>query len=226
MELRRYKINKKISDNAFDFVIAVGGDGTLLKAAQLVANTPVLHVISNVKVNESFFGRATADDFEKKLRQLISGNFKLLKLLRLESSINGKKLPFLALNEVFIGSKLPYHTARYELAVKDKKEEQKSSGVIIATPAGSYAWAKSAGVKPLPLTAQKFLFVVREPYFGRLTKPKLLCGVLNKNESIGVTSHINQGIVAIDSKPKHFSFNEGSKLVVKPSKQHLRLVSW
>ncbi|MBI2141725.1 NAD(+)/NADH kinase [Candidatus Woesearchaeota archaeon] len=212
-----------------DCVVVVGGDGTLLRASHLIESTPVLHVSSNSNVNEAFFARATAKDIGRKIRLISKGKYKLLPLLRLEAEINGKKLPFKALNEVYAGSKTPYHTARYKLIIGNKTEEQKSSGILISTPAGSYAWTRSAGGRTMPLTAKEVQFVVREPYVGRLTKPKMTKGVLSSSQSITVISNIwerHKGEVVIDSYKKEFKFDKGSRLVVKAARQPLNLVTF
>lgn len=212
-----------------DAVIAVGGDGTLLRASHLIEDTPVLHVSSGSNVNEAFFSMATNKDANKKIGLLRKGKYKVIPLVRLEATLNGKRLPFKALNEVYAGSKTPYHTARYKLVIGGKGEEQKSSGVLVATPAGSNAWARSAGGKVLPLTAKKMQYVIREPYVGRLTKPKMLRGVLGANQKVTIVSDIwekHKGIVVIDSHKREFSFNKGAMLVVKTAKQQLNLISF
>lgn len=210
-----------------DAVVVVGGDGTLLRASHLIEATPVLHVSSNLNVNEAFFARATTKDVGRKIRLITKGKYKLLPLMRLEATLNGKKLPFKALNEVYAGSKEPYHTARYRLIIGNRKEEQKSSGILISTPAGSHAWARSAGGKTLPLTAKKAQYIVREPYAGRLTKPRMTKGIISSNQGVAVISNIwekHRGIVVIDSYKREFGFNKGARLVVKTAKQPLNLI--
>ncbi|MBI2580576.1 NAD(+)/NADH kinase [Candidatus Woesearchaeota archaeon] len=210
-----------------DAVIVVGGDGTLLRASHFIETTPVLHISSSTDKNEAFFARATRKDAYRKIRLLTKGKYKIIRLLRLEATLNGKKLPFKALNEVYAGSQEAYHVSRYALMIGRKKEEQKSSGVLIATPAGSHAWAKSAGGATLPLTAKKIEYVVREPYVGRLTKPKMTKGVLGSSQSITLISKIwesHEGVVVIDSYKKEFEFKNGDKLVVRAAKQPLNLI--
>ncbi len=212
-----------------DAVIVVGGDGTLLRASHFIEGTPVLHVSSSTDKNEAFFARATSKDANRKIRLLAAGKYKITRLLRLEAAINRKKLPFKALNEIYAGSQEAYHVSRYTLVIGKRKEEQKSSGILIATPSGSYAWVRSAGGITLPLTAKKIEYVVREPYVGRLTKPRMTKGVLSSNQSITLISEIwemHKGVVVIDSYKKEFEFKNGDRLVVKAAKQPLNLVSF
>ncbi len=212
-----------------DAVVVVGGDGTLLRASHFIESTPVIHISSHTGKNEAFFARATRKDANRKIRRLAKGKYRISMLMRLEAVLNGKKLPFKALNEVYAGNQQSYHVARYVLQIGKRKEEQKSSGVLIATPAGSHAWVRSAGGKTLPLTAKKIEYVVREPYVGRLTKPKMTKGVLSSSQSVTAISGIwkrHRGVVVIDSYKKEFRFNNGDRLVVRASKQPLNLISF
>lgn len=212
-----------------DAVIVVGGDGTLLRASHFIEGTPVLHISSSTDKNEAFFARATRGDANRKIRLLAAGRHKITRLLRLEATLNGKKLPFKALNEIYAGSREAYHVSRYALIIGKRKEEQKSSGILIATPAGSHAWVKSAGGRTLPLAAKKIEYVVREPYIGRLTKPKMTKGVLGSSQSVILISKIwesHKGVVVIDSYKKEFEFKNGDKLVVRAARQPLNLVSF
>lgn len=215
--------------NKADAVIIVGGDGTLLRAAHFIEDTPILHVSSSTDKNEAFFARATNKDAGKKIKLLAEGKYGITKLLRLEAILNGKKLPFKALNEIYAGIREAYHVSRYALIIGKRKEEQKSSGILIATPAGSHAWVRSAGGVRLPLTAKKIEYVVREPYIGRLTKPKMTKGVFNNNQSLTLISKIwerHNGVIVMDSYKKEFEFKNGDRLVVRAAKKPLNLISF
>lgn len=220
---------KMLVKEGIDAVIVVGGDGTLLKASHFIEDTPAVLVSSGVRINEAYFGGITKSDMCRKLKLLAEGKYRITPLMRLEASVNGRKLPFKALNEVFAGSEEPYHTARYTIKVNGKSEEQKSSGVIIATPAGSHSWAKSSGGNVVPRTARKIVYVVREPYIGRLTKPTMLKGILEPGKKVTLVSNIwekHRGIVVIDSYKKEFGFNNGDRLVVKAAKQDLNMIEF
>ncbi len=212
-----------------DLIITIGGDGTFLRASQYVKNQPVLVVASNLKKNEGFYARASKSDFEEKLKKILRDDFKIIRLNRLESVIvsgRRKEKLSLAVNEVFVGSRRPYITSRYVLKIGRKQEFQKSSGVIVATAAGSNAWVKSSGGKALPINSEKIQYIVRDPYFGRLTKPKLKNGVLPESVSIVVKSMIWDGIVVIDSHFKEYKFNEGSTITIKSSSKPLRFIDF
>ncbi len=223
--VEREKLGKKLAEGK-NLIIVVGGDGTFLRTTHLIGETPVFLVSSDVRYNEAFYGRATRNDFEKKLGMILNGKFKITKLSRLEAKINGKKLPILAMNEIFVGSRKPYHTSRYILKVKGRKELQKSSGVLITTHYGSYGWAKSAAKKLLAVPKNGFGYVVREPYIGRLTNSKMLQGILPAKGKITIESLTHRGIAVIDSSDMEFGFVDGDKIEVKVSKKPLNFVEF
>jgi len=87
----REKLSKKLFQNK-DLVIAVGGDGTFLRASHFIFDkTPLFGVNSDPKCKEGFFMVATKNDFEKKLKRVLRNNYKIKKLHRLEAYIGNKK---------------------------------------------------------------------------------------------------------------------------------------
>jgi len=208
---RRVHLTTQMCKNR-DLVISVGGDGTFLRASHHIGATPVLSVSSDVRYNEAFYSRATQKDFTKKFMRLLKGKFKITKLPRLQAKLNGKRLPYLALNEVFVGSKHPYHTSRYWITIRGKKEFHKNSGILITTRSGSSGWAKSASRKPLKISKTGFGYVVREPYIGRLTKSKLLGGALSQKDVVKITSSLHAGIIVIYDENYKFELGKASML--------------
>ncbi|MBN2454797.1 NAD(+)/NADH kinase [Candidatus Woesearchaeota archaeon] len=207
-----------------DLVITVGGDGTFLRTAHLAGGIPMLCVSSDTHLNEGFFARASKDDFSRKFSMLLKGKYIVRELQTLQATINGKiKLPP-AINEIFVGSKRPHHTSRYIIRLGKNKEYQKSSGVIVATPAGSTAWSRSAGGEKLPLYSKNYYYVVREPYFGRLTKPKLTKGILKPSQALFIKSDIYDGIAVVDSQPKEYKLLEGDVIEIKKSKNPIKTI--
>ena len=225
--VNREKLSQKLFQNK-DLVIAVGGDGTFLRASHFIFDkTLVFGVNSDPKYKEGFFMVADRKDFDKKFRRIMNNNFKIKKIQRLEAYISNKKISELALNEFYIASEKQHHTARYFLNLRSRKERQKSSGVLIATPAGSNAWIKSAGGKILPLNSNKFEYLVREPYCGRVAaKCSLVNGILNKNEKIEVIFESSKGVLIADSLSKEHKFGAGQKVMVKISKKPLWIASF
>ena len=218
----------KLNKNQFkkiDLVIAVGGDGTFLRAAQFIGKQVLFGVNSDVKNKEGFFMKADKKNFEKKLKIILKGKSRIITLPRLEAYIDGKKVDTLALNEFYIGPKKSYHAAKYVIGTGNKKERHKSSGILITTPTGSYAWAKSCCNKTLPLNSEYYQYIVREPYEGKVFKDyKLKCGVLKRNQSVKVISEMLDGILIADSVGKEYNFKNGSKTTIRLSNKNINVV--
>jgi len=225
--LKKYKIKFILANRdilgKFHFknknlVIAVGGDGTFLRAAQFIKNQLLIGVNADVKSKEGFFMKSNKNSFESMLKKIMNGKSKIRKLLRLEAYINNKKVEALALNEFFIGAKKSYHAAKYVVQIGNKSERQKSSGILVTTPSGSYAWAKSCCNRTLPLNSGHCQFVVREPYEGKVFKNyKLKYGVLKSNQKISIISEMLDGILIADSVSMEYNFKNGYKAVIKLS---------
>ncbi len=219
-ELMKREELKKISE--MDLVIVVGGDGTLLRTAHYVKNQLVLGVNCLCSIREGFFLKADLRNFKKRFELLLNDKHKILELSRIKAVIEGKEtVP--ALNEIYVGEKKSYRVSKYYIKAGNKEEFQKSSGVLIATAAGSSAWLKSAGGKVLDTESGKVQYLVREPYKGKLLKPTLLKGDTNKDFEI--TSLMEDGIVVIDSTSQEYDFKKGKRLKIINA-EPLRLVDF
>ena len=208
-----------------DLIIAVGGEGTFLRAAQFVDAQLMFGVNADVSSKEGFFMNSDKNDFEPALKKILRSRIKIKKFPRLETFINNRKIETLALNELFIGPKKAYHAAKYILELNGKKERQKSSGVLVTTPAGSYAWAKACGIKTMHLDSKNFQFVVREPYEGKVFKNyRLKNGTLKPGQKIKILSEMLDGIIVADSVGIEHSFKNGCKAAVKLSKKSLNVI--
>ncbi|MCX6709550.1 MAG: NAD(+)/NADH kinase [Candidatus Woesearchaeota archaeon] len=189
---------KEKAFSGFDLVLTLGGDGTFLSSAHFNRSLPVLGINLNPSEKEGFFTRSRMKNIDSDIENLICGRFHILNLLRLEARINQKTLPELALNDIFFGAEKAYHACRYVISMDGKSEEQRSSGIIASTPAGSNAWLLSAGGKRLPLSSHKIQFLVREPYSGRLTKPKIRAGFFEKIK-FSPLKNFRESIIVFDS---------------------------
>ncbi len=126
-----------------DIVVVFGGDGTLLNAARkyLSYDIPILGINMG---NVGFLTDISTDNFEKTIKEVLDGNFKIEERNLVSAKFGNNHL--YGLNEVVIHSGAYAQLMRYRLNVNDKVVyEQRSDGLIIATPTGSTAYALSAG---------------------------------------------------------------------------------
>ena len=126
-----------------DIVVVFGGDGTLLNAARKYLNydIPILGINMG---NVGFLTDISTDNFEKTIKEVFDGNYKIEERNLVSAKFGNNHL--YGLNEVVIHSGAYAQLMRYRLNVNDRVVyEQRSDGLIIATPTGSTAYALSAG---------------------------------------------------------------------------------
>ncbi|HEX7896400.1 MAG TPA: hypothetical protein VF950_01375 [Planctomycetota bacterium] len=149
---------------AYDLVLSVGGDGTFLAAAGQVVDTPLFGVNSDPAHSLGLWTCADRHTFRRRLADAIAGRLETSRLGRLRISINGEATPELAFNDVLFASRNPAAMTKYRLSADARIEAQRSSGMWIATAAGSTAGIRSAGGRRMPLSSTRVQYVVREPY--------------------------------------------------------------
>ena len=136
------KEHKSFTDTV-DLIIVFGGDGTLLNSARqyLEYEIPILGVNMG---NVGFLTDIKTDNFEESLKEILKGNYKIEERNLVSAQYNDNHI--YGLNEVVIHSGAYAQLMRYRLNVNNKVVyEQRSDGLIIATPTGSTAYALSAG---------------------------------------------------------------------------------
>jgi len=204
-----------------DLLISVGGDGTFLDAAHFLEDVPIVGVNSSRSSSFGHLCLATEKNFDKVLEDIESDSLTTSKLTRLEMRLNGNLMPHLALNELLVAHSHPAATARYFIELGDEKEEQRSSGVWIATATGSTGSLRSAGGTVLPITDRRYQYLVREPFARPKEYLKLVKGILKHNESIKLVSQMRTGAIFIDGQHINCQFYLGDELLVKPSLRFL-----
>lgn len=154
------------ADNV-DLVITVGGDGTVFAANAMRAAQPLITVNSDPSRSIGYFTRSDGNTFAALFQRWLAGATKLEAIPRLRVSIDGWKTWHCFLNDCLFTSANPAAITRYVLQVGGRSEKHLSSGVWIATAAGSTGGIRSAGAVPVPAHQAALLFQVREPFQGR-----------------------------------------------------------
>lgn len=129
-----------------DLVIAVGGDGTMLYAARLVAE----HEVPVLGINRGrlgFLADVTPDAMLRSIDEVMTGNYSIEKRLLLKAEVYEDdvcRIRERALNDVVLQK---WHAGRmleFETYVDDVYVNSHSSdGIIVASPTGSTAYALS-----------------------------------------------------------------------------------
>ena len=192
-----YRPNLKVSKQ-YDLVVSVGGDGTFLEAARCVNRAPLLGVNSVPSHSEAVFCAAQPGTFPRLIRHALAGTLPVLKLYRLKLSLNSRAVSQRALNDVLVVHDDPATMSRYRLRIGTREEVQKSSGLWVASAAGSSSAVKAAGGRKLPWSARRFQYRPRELYEGRLSRYHLRGRVLMPSERIRLTWLMRRGSAYLD----------------------------
>lgn len=138
----------KIVAQNCDVLLAFGGDGTILSAAQLVgrAQVPILGVNTG---RLGFLTETDTDELFEILPSIIAGKFSVESRMTLEAGIlhNKKHLARLtALNDIILDKGSYARTITIEVHIgKEYLQTCVADGLIISTPTGSTAYSLSAG---------------------------------------------------------------------------------
>jgi NAD+ kinase len=139
---------ENIAGTAPDFVIVLGGDGTLLSTARSVARAgiPILGVNLG---SLGFLTEVKQEEIEQALAEVDAGRAELSErpMLHVQLQRDGKCITtYEALNEVVLNQSAVARITDFEVRVNGNfVANYKADGVIISTPTGSTAYSLAAG---------------------------------------------------------------------------------
>ena len=201
------KLRKRVHAGEFDLLIAVGGDGTMLRAGHLCAphDIPILGIN---KGRLGFLFQVEDGGWKTMIENLLSGNFWLEKrmMLRADHVRSGEVLgSWSALNDAVVsrGQFLrPIH-------IKASVDEQYlttyvADGLIASTATGSTAYALASGGPILPPELRNILLIPIAPHLSVdravvLSEGSTVCmTVLSENAVLSVDGQIPIGLADED----------------------------
>ncbi len=142
--LLNYISGEVIDIEKVSHLVAIGGDGTILRAARL-ANGNAIPIVPINMGKIGFLAEFEKEEAKEILDKVIKGEYEIEKRLKLSCIVNNKKLPS-ALNDVVIITKNPAKILHFEIYINDVLvEEVRADGIIVSTPTGSTAYSLSAG---------------------------------------------------------------------------------
>jgi NAD+ kinase len=180
-----------------DMLITLGGDGTMLRAAHIVAadGTPILGVHMG---RLGFLAEVRSTDWQQNLDRVLEGQYWLeeraMLLCRLErdGEVSG---PWEALNEVVIGRSGISHVVQLATYVDEGYfTTYVADGLIVATATGSTAYALSAGGPILPPELHNLVLV---PICPHLSLERTIVLAEGATVAIRVES-AGQGVIVVD----------------------------
>ncbi|NYT01063.1 MAG: NAD(+) kinase [Methanocellales archaeon] len=160
-ELGILKCSTPIDKMHVDLIITVGGDGTILRAIQLLSKpTPIL----GINVGEVGFLVEVAPEKADTVIHEVLEEFEVERRTRLDISVNGEKLPP-ATNEAAIITSRPAKILQFQILIDENELDTiRADGLILATPTGSTAYSMSAGGPIVDPKVDAFVIVPLAPF--------------------------------------------------------------
>ncbi|APC41007.1 NAD(+)/NADH kinase [Clostridium estertheticum] len=138
---------ENIKYNYLDIIVALGGDGTILRTSRNLnnSNIPILGV--NIG-NLGFLSSVELLEFETAMKRFINDDYYVEERMMLNCTLpNRNELEkYTALNDIVVSKGTLARVVKYELHIDNKFYiDFTGDGLIIATPTGSTAYSLSAG---------------------------------------------------------------------------------
>jgi NAD kinase len=222
-------------------VVVVGQDGLVANAAKYVGNVPIVAVNPDPNRFDGVLLPFQLAQARAAVARVLNQEARLRNVTLAEVNLEDDQR-LLAFNDLFVGCS-SHVSARYQLKVdQNRSESQSSSGMIIATGAGSTGWlssvfnmaggiARSMGAPPQPAPRmawedRRLAWAVREPFVSKMSRAELVFGLLNEGAELVVESQMSSGgVIFSDGVESDFlEFNGGGIARISVSKQVARLV--
>jgi len=131
----------QFSGATFDLILAVGGDGTILRAFQ-IADGDLLGINSG---SLGFLAEIMADEVDAYLPKVLAGDYRVQPRMRLRVEVEGRRMPD-CLNEAVVHTAHVSKIRAFEIDVDGQVAGRvRADGIIVATPTGSTSYSMSVG---------------------------------------------------------------------------------
>lgn len=209
-----------------DLLITLGGDGTLLRGARMVAplGVPVLGINLG---HLGFLTSVSPPDVEAPLASLLAGDYWIDERFTLEAVVVGADgvagAPFLALNDAVLHKGGFARVIRLAVDVGADHQEvatYTADGIIIATPTGSTAYSLSAGG---PIVAPSVECILATPICPHTLVVRPL--VLPASAEISVSALTpTEGLILTVDGQDGAALLPGDRLLIRRAAARVRLV--
>jgi NAD kinase len=227
---------------ASDLVVTIGIDGLVVNTAKYLSGQPLLAVNPDPQHIDGLLLPFSVAQAPLIVRQALKGEMRIRPITMAEARLNDSQ-SLLAFNDFFIG-RHDHVSARYHIHVNGRSETHSSSGILVATGAGSTGWLSSMfnmanglvamfgqtaeRLKP-PLLAwetDQLFFVVREPFISKTSAANIVCGAITAGTPLRLESTMPEGGVIFSDglAADYLAFNAGAIATIGLAQQKTNLV--
>ncbi len=213
-----------------DMIIAVGGDGTFLRASKYTfkKGIPIMGINAG---NLGFLTVVETCDMYKAIDKILEDKYKIEERMLIEGRfyrnnkmVENMGIPGFALNEFAINRSMIGKIIRFTIVVNGISiKEFAADGLIISTPTGSTAYSLSAGG---PIVEPKSKVIIITPICPHtLLNRSIILDPDNKIE-IKINSRNDKDSISIDGKVLSLNIKKDYVLKVKKSKLKLKFITF
>jgi NAD+ kinase len=150
----------KLDDMDVEMVVAVGGDGTILRALQHNA-APLFGINAG---DLGFLTTVTEEEMEEGVENVLNGNYSLESRSKLQTVVGGKRLRD-AVNEAVVHTAQIAKIRHFQVHVDNELAVNvRADGIIVSTPTGSTCYAMSVGAPLVDPRVDALVIVPMAPF--------------------------------------------------------------
>ena len=223
------RFNKSISTfnsyetlkNKADFLLSIGGDGTLLKAVTYVRESEI--PIMGINTGRlGFISSVSADQIDDAITDILKGNYKINERTLLELSSNKKlfKEKNFALNEVAVSKKDTSSMIRIDAYVDNEfLNTYWADGLVVSTPTGSTGYSLSCG-GPIIMPGTNNIIITPNAPHNLNVRPIVIDD--NSVVKLKVEDRDQLALVSLDSRSR--AFDSETELIIKKANFKIKLI--
>ena len=208
------KLSKK-----YDFVISIGGDGTILRSANEIGELSI-PIIGLNKGRLGFLANSPIEIIDSIIDKIKNSNYRISERTIIQVEFEGKTKN--ALNEISISRKNTTSLITIDTKLNDQYlNTYWADGLIISTPTGSTGYSLSCG-GPIIMPDSKNLVLTPIAPHNLNARPLVISD--NKQIEISINGRENEYFVSADSQI--FSVNIDSKINISKAPYFLKMVEF
>ncbi len=193
-----------------DMILAIGGDGTILRTVHTVLDLerPILGI--NVG-GLGFMTEIPMESFFREFTKILKGEYQVEKRLVLKGEITGIAAPVYALNEILVDKGGSVRVIQIEVNIDGQfLNSYVADGLIISTPTGSTGYSLSSG-GPIIVPSTEVLII----------NPICPHSLTNRPVVIPADSHIE--ITTRTEAPEFIASADGQNAIPCPTRTQIRI---
>ena len=205
--------------NEYDFVISIGGDGTILRSANEIGELSI-PIIGLNKGRLGFLANSPIEIIDSIIDKIKNSNYRISERTIIQVEFEGKTKN--ALNEISISRKNTTSLITIDTKLNDQYlNTYWADGLIISTPTGSTGYSLSCG-GPIIMPDSKNLVLTPIAPHNLNARPLVISD--NKQIEISINGRENEYFVSADSQI--FSVNIDSKINISKAPYFLKIVEF